>query len=82
MHEERTLLLDVVNWPRFCQRTRIMLDADIVRDEEALRSYVQGRFGEGTLRKIGEECWEYERQLPGPSFIWRILSVVLNKSYA
>lgn len=82
MKHERDLILEVVNWPRFCQRAHYSINAELIPSEERLREHVRDRYGEGELRKIDENRWEYHRRMPGPATVWRILAAVLNKSYA
>lgn len=82
MQFERTITLRVVNWPRFCITTTFKLDGNLFRDESALWQFALDRFGDGRLRHVEDDVWEYEREIRGPRWFWRGLAFILNKSYA
>lgn len=81
MKHEETITIRVVNWPRFCRTTEFAFDRELFADEKAITNYLLNRFGEGKLRRVDDRTWEYERDIPGPQWWWKLLAAVLNKSY-
>jgi len=81
MKHEETITIRIVNWPRFCRTTEFSFDRKLFPHERAISQYLESRFGKGDLRRIDERTWEYERDIPGPSWWWKLLAAVLNKSY-
>jgi hypothetical protein len=81
MQHEETITIRVINWPRFCQTTEFSLDREIFRSDDAIRTYLFNRFGEGELHRVDERTWEFTRSIPGPQWWWKLLAIILNKSY-
>jgi hypothetical protein len=81
MNHEETITIRVVNWPRFCRTTEFAFDRKLFAGERPISKYLAERFGNGELQKLNDHTWEYVRDIPGPQWWWKLLSLVLNKSY-
>lgn len=81
MKHEETITIRVVNWPRFCRTTEFTFDRKLFADERAISHFLLKRFGDGELERVAGHTWEYKRSIPGPQWWWKLLSIILNKSY-
>jgi len=76
------ITLRILDWPAPGRQKSFVLDARLFADDDALNQYCQDRFGRGTLHRVGETRYEYERATSAPPLLKRLLTTLLNKSYA
>lgn len=71
----------VLDWPFVGRKTSFTLDPRLVDDDDALAEYCENRFGRGTLHRVGETTFEYERATSAPPLLKSLFTKLLNKSY-
>ena len=79
--KEPDISLRVTNWPIYGRSRSFSISRVLFPTQDELRTWASGRFGEGRLTSVGENAWEYEREVPGPDGLWGLFTKLLGRSY-
>jgi hypothetical protein len=76
------MIITIINQPTYGNSTRISLDDGLFPTEEQLQAFLHDRYGDGEFaRGDGADHATYVRRFPGPNFVWKLFTGLINKSY-